>query len=117
MSVLTDSLTGSAMLPLNTSVQVLAPATGANPHFTGATALDWSNPTVTATVLGRLQPAGTRALERTGRVGKHGVHELVTRPTTITPLGRVRVGAQQYSVLDARAFPTHTRAVIEEVSA
>lgn len=116
MGVLTDTLTRSALVPLNTTVEVLQPALAANPNHTGEVSRDWTTPTVVATVLGTLQPASTRALERTGRVGKVGVFELITKATTITPLGRVRIGAQHYTVLDVRAYDTHAQVTIEEVS-
>ena len=116
MGVLTDTLTRSALVPLDRTVEVLQPALVANPNHTGETSRDWTSPTVVATVLGTLQPASTRALERTGRVGKVGVHELITRATTITPLGRVRIGTQHYTVLDVRAYGSHTQATVEEVS-
>lgn len=116
MGVLTDTLTSSALVPLDRTIEVLRPAMVTNTHFTGETSRDWANPTVVATVRGTLQPASTRALERTGRIGKVGVHELITRATTITPQGRVRIGTQQYSVLDVRAYDTHVQVTIEEVS-
>jgi len=99
------------------SVEVLQPALVANPNYPGEYTLDWSNPTVTATVAGNLQPASTRALERAARVGKVGVHELFTDPATLTPLGRVRIGSQQYAILDARLHHSHSHAIVEEVSA
>ena len=116
MSLLARSVTG--LVPLDESVQVLAPVVTANPNFPGSTYLEWSNATVAATLKGRLVPASTRALERTGRVGKAGVHELFTTPTAlITPLGRVRIGSRVFTVLDARAYRQRLHAIVEEVSA
>jgi hypothetical protein len=45
------------------------------------------------------------------------VFELYLDPVTLTPLGRVRIGSQQYTVLDARMHKTHTHAIVEEVNA
>lgn len=116
MSLLARSITG--LVPLDESVEVLAPTVAANPNFPGSTFLDWGTTTVSVTLAGRLVPASTRALERVGRVGRVGVHELFTAPTaSITPLGRVRVNARQYTVLDARAYRQRLHAIVEEVSA
>jgi len=116
MGVLTDTLTSTALVPLNRTIEVLKPTLTANPNHPDEFTRSWANATVIATVRGSLQPASTRALERTGRVGKVGVHELITRATTITPLGRVRIGTQHYTVLDVRAYDTHSQVTIEEVS-
>ena len=116
MSLLARSITG--LVPLDQRVQVLAPVITANPNFPGSTYLEWEGATVSATLSGRLVPASTRALERTGRVGKAGVHELFTTPTAqITPLGRVRVGTRVFMVLDVRAYRQRSHAIVEEVSA
>ena len=116
MGVLTDTLTASALVPLDRTIEVLQPALVANTNHPGTFSRDWTDPTVVATILGNLQPASTRALERTNRVGKVGVFELYTKATTITPLGRVRIGTQHYTVLDVRAYDTHSQVTIEEVS-
>ena len=116
MSLLQRSVTG--LVPLDERVQVLAPVETDNPNFPCSTYLEWEGATVAATLKGRLAPASTRALERTGRVGKVGVHELFTTPSAqITPLGRVRIGARVFQVLDARAYRQRTHAIVEEVSA
>lgn len=116
MGVLSDSMRAHALVPLTTHVELLAPTTPTNPHLTNQTTVSWATPTVTRTVLGTLQPAGTRALERAARIGKAGVHELITEPASLTPQSRVRIGTQQYVVLDVRERDTHTHAIVEEVN-
>ena len=116
MSLLAESVSATALVPLPDAVEVLAPVMVTNPHF-GTTTPDWSNPTVTALVRGALYPASTRALERAGLLGRASVFEIVTQPATITPQGRVRVGTRVFLILDARAFPEFTHAIAEEVTA
>jgi hypothetical protein len=55
-------------------------------------------------------------LERVGRLGKTGLHELVTRPVGLTPAARVRINERLYSVIEARVFDSFTHAVVEEVA-
>lgn len=98
------------------TVQVLAPTVTANANHPTQAQVSWVTPTVTATVAGNLQPAGATALERVGAVGKRGMHELFTDPTTLTPEGRVRIASQQYRVIQAWAYHSHTHAVVEEVT-
>ena len=116
MNLITESMAPDALVPLNTSVEVLAPTLVSNPHFPGETYLDWSDPTVTSTVLANFQPAGTRALERAGRIGVNGVHELVLEAVGLAPEGRVRVGERQYRVVNVREFAPFTHAIVEEVT-
>lgn len=116
MGLVSESMTAGALVPLDSTVEVLAPDLVLNPYFPGESYLDWSDPTVVVSVLGSLQPAGTRALERAGRVGAHGVHELVCGPVGLTPEGRVRVGAVQFTVVNVREFVPYTHAVVEEVT-
>ena len=116
MGLVLESMTADALVPLAASVEVLAPDLVQNPYFPGESYLDWSDPTVVTTVLGSLQPAGTRALERAGRVGVNGVHELVCEAVGLTPEGRVRVAGEQYVVVDVREFTPYTHAIVEAVT-
>ena len=116
MSLLEQSMTANALVPLSSQIEVLQPTSPANPHYVGSVSVVWSNATVTSTVLGTIHPASTRALERVGRVGKVGVHEIIMQPVSVTPLGRVRSGDQQFMVLDVRVWGAFTHAVVEEVS-
>ena len=117
MTLLTESMSSTGLVPLDTTIEVLLPELVANPHLAGVSTLDWSAATVTETVAGRMEPAGTRALERAGRIGKAGVHELCSEPVGLVPQGRVRVGAQQYAVIDVREYAPFTYAIVEEVEA
>lgn len=98
------------------TVEGLKPGLVENPNFPGEYTLDWGAPTVEVEVPGEKQPAGTEALERVGRIGKVGVWHVFTRPADFTPLSRIRIGAQQYSVLEVSAWPTHVELIVEEVS-
>ena len=146
MTLLAESMTAASLVPLDTTVEVLAPALVDNPHLDGVTALHWTpvvvpftadttvitadstlvtadatehtlDAVVVETVLGSIMPAGTRALERAGRIGKTGVHELCTEPASLVPQGRVRIGARQYAILDVREFVPFVYAIVEEVAA
>jgi hypothetical protein len=116
MGVLSESMRARALVPLNLTVQVLRPTLASNANLPGTNSLSWAAPTVTATVLGKMQPAGVTARERVGRVGKTGVHEIVTEPATLPPMARVRVGTQQYLILESHAYATHSTATVEEVT-
>jgi hypothetical protein len=98
------------------TVQILKPAVIQNPNYPSETTLNWNAATISTTVKGNLQPAGTRAVERVGQTGKQGLHELFTDPVTLTPHGRVRIGSRDYLVLDVREHHTHTHAIVEEVT-
>lgn len=115
MSLLTESI-ARGIIPLESSVEVLAPVMVVNPHY-GTTTPDWTTPTVTATVPGALYPASTRALERAGLIGRASVYEVITEPAAIVPQGRVRVGTRVFLALDVRAYPEFTHAIVEEVTA
>lgn len=99
------------------TIEVLAPKVIHNPNFPGETTLDWSRPTVEDTVQGTLQPAGVKALERVGRVGRVGHHELYLARAPVHPLQRVRVKGLnnvQYAIVEAAIWPSHVEAVVEE---
>lgn len=98
------------------TVEILTPGIDTNPYLPGETTIDWANPIVVARTEGNLQPASTKALERTGRIGKVGVYDLHTNPVQVEPEGRVRIQGQLYRVLDARILPTHSELVVETVS-
>lgn len=101
------------------TIEVLAPKVVTNPNFPNQSSLDWTQPTVEDTVPGTLQPAGIKALERVGRVGTVGNHQLYLARAPLVPLQRVRVkGATglQYSVLEVRSWPGHVEVLVEEVT-
>lgn len=116
MGVIADSLTSASMIPLDLTVEVLLPGVTPNPYLAGEDALDWSDPTVSETVLGALAPAGAKALERVGRTSLVSVFELTTT-AALVPQGRVRVAGRQFAVIDAQPFDSFTHAIVEEVAA
>lgn len=100
------------------TIEVLAPKVITNPHFPDQQTLDWSQATVEDTLPGSLQPAGVVAMERAGRIGRVGHHELFLARKPLAPLQRVRVAGEalQYSLVEARVWPSHVEALVEEVA-
>ena len=113
-----DALTGISSLidSAPSTVQYLKPTVTANTHLPGESVLNWSTATVAATAKGSLQPASAEALERVGRTGAVRIWELYTTPVAVAPTQRVRIGSQQYEVLEAAAFATHNELLVEEVT-
>lgn len=113
------SLIKSLIASADQVIEVLAPNVIYNPNFPGENTLDWSQATVEGTVPGTLQPAGVRALERAGRIGRVGHHELFLTRKPVTALQRVRVKGQNslhYMIVEARSWPSHVEALVEEVT-
>lgn len=112
------SLIKNLVAKADSEIEVLAPKVITNPHFPDQQTLDWSQATVEDTLPGSLQPAGVVALERAGRIGRVGHHELFLARKPLAPLQRVRVAGEalQYSLVEARVWPSHVEALVEEVA-
>lgn len=99
-----------------TSVNILAPTVTTSTLYPSGKNIDWSNPTVTSTVRGMIQPASDKALKRLGITARQGVHTAYLEPIVLPPLARIKIGSVTYSVLDVRAWGTHTEATVEVVA-
>jgi hypothetical protein len=83
----------------------------------GRTQLSWATPTTVVTVNGMLQPARTQVLERTGLLAKDAPFEAILDPVSLAPQSnRLQVNAVDYEIVHVEAWPTHTLALVREVS-
>lgn len=99
-----------------TSVKVLKPVVVTNPHFPGESTLTWTGATTAATINGLLQPLTAEAAQKAGLTARTGMWALHTDPYNLSPEGRVRIATQDYRVVSADVYASHTEAVIEEVA-
>jgi len=98
-------------------IEVLAPKLVHNPNFPGQVTPDWGRATVEDTLAGTLQPAGVKALERAGRIGRVGHYQLFLERKPVVPMQRVRVkntSDVQYAIVEAFVWPSHVEALVEE---
>lgn len=112
------SLVKGLIASADQEIEVLAPKVVTNPNFSDQSTLDWAQATVEDAMPGTLQPAGTKALERAGRIGQVGLHSLFLDRAPLVPLQRVRVSGAtgvQYAPVEVRTWPTHVEALVEIV--
>lgn len=111
------SLVKSLIASADLEIEVLAPKLVHNPNFPGQYTPDWGRATVEDTLAGTLQPAGVKALERAGRIGRVGHHTLFLERKPVVPMQRVRVKnttGVQYAIVEAFVWPSHVEALVEE---
>lgn len=107
---------GSALAVLNDAeIEVLLPTLVQNPHFPSQTTIDWSDPTVTATVNGALQPAGAEVVMQAGLDAAREWQQLYCEPVGLAVDGRVRISDTVYRVVRVREYASHTSALLERI--
>src|SRR5690606_23524167 len=93
----------------------LSPEVIENPNFPGQTTIGWDNPTEGTPVAGLIQPVRAETAVRLSIASLSSVWEVHTDPLDIQPEGRVRIGASDYEVLEARHWVSHTELVVNEL--
>lgn len=98
------------------TVQVLAPMMISNPNFPGVETPDWSNPTITTTINGVLQPVSEDTATRMGIASRTDYRTLYSDATTLNPEGRVRAAGSDWLIHEVRHWTSHTEAIIQRLT-